>query len=105
MSNPILPIILVYAIMAVATIVVMYRGDQPRYIKAKAITSALFLVLGFVCWRMGDGGPDSASWLRILLGLCFCFGGISRFFIIAYYPAKNKLNTLFFMFRFISGER
>ena len=94
MTNPITPIIALYALMAVATIVVMYRGDQPRYLMAKAITSALFIVLGFVCWRLGDGGPDSASWLRILLGLCFCFGG--DMFLALAHEIDNNLDPKFF---------
>ena len=42
MTNPIVPVIALYVLMAVATIVVMYRGDQPRYLKAKTITRKIF---------------------------------------------------------------
>ena len=75
MTNPIVPVIALYVLMAVATIVVMYRGDQPRYLKAKTITSLLFIALAVICWQTGEGGPFPESWMRILPGLVFCLCG------------------------------
>lgn len=94
MTNPIVPILSLYTLMAVATIVVMYRGDQRRYLMAKAITSLLFIALGFVCWHLGDGGPDSASAVRIMAGLFFCFCG--DMFLALAHEIDNNLDPKFF---------
>ena len=76
MTNPIVPVIALYVLMAVATIVVMYRGDQPRYLKAKTITSLLFIALAVICFLISlltvltdTFGVTALSWIHTALPL------------------------------------
>ena len=96
MTNPIVPVIALYVLMAVATIVVMYRGDQPRYLKAKTITSLLFIALAVICWQTGEGGPFPESWMRILPGLVFCLCG--DVFLALAHEIDNNLDPKLFRF-------
>ena len=65
-------IIVIACILAVSTIVIMYRQEQKKYIILKTLTSAGFLAVAI---SNGIRGCNMGAFVIIMPGLIFCFMG------------------------------
>ena len=71
MTVSIISISFIYAVLAVAAIVAMYRKKQPAYALLKILASLGFLVIGFLVWQ----STGSDLYLAMLPGYILCFLG------------------------------